>query len=84
MVPGHVIAGPLVTLSTALGLPPFFTMATPTSASTSTQPAPSSKPLVATGDWTKNLVHLAKTAELKYELNTSIEPPGTIIGYLFL
>ncbi|KAF9792805.1 hypothetical protein BJ322DRAFT_1031492 [Thelephora terrestris] len=40
-------------------------MATPTSASTSTHPAPSSKPLVATGDWTKNLVHLAKTAELK-------------------
>ena len=23
-------------------------------------------PLVATGDWTKDLVHLAKTAELKY------------------
>ncbi|KAF9652890.1 hypothetical protein BDM02DRAFT_3108526 [Thelephora ganbajun] len=40
-------------------------MATPTTASTSTQPVPPSKPLVATGDWTKNLVHLAKTAELK-------------------
>ena len=26
----------------------------------------SSAPLVATGDWTKDLVHLAKTAELKY------------------
>jgi hypothetical protein len=25
-----------------------------------------SSPLVATGDWTKDLVHLAKTAELKY------------------
>jgi hypothetical protein len=23
-------------------------------------------PLVATGDWTKDLIHLAKTAELKY------------------
>ena len=26
----------------------------------------SSTPLVATGDWTKDLIHLAKTAELKY------------------
>ena len=25
-----------------------------------------STPLVATGDWTKDLIHLAKTAELKY------------------
>lgn len=58
-------------------------MATPTTASTSTQPAPSSKPLVATGDWTKNLVHLAKTAELKYGPNTSIEPEGIVID-LFL
>ena len=49
-------------------------MATPTNASTSAQQAPSSKPLVATGDWTKNLVHLAKTAELKYAPNKSIEP----------
>lgn len=37
------------------------------STSTSTQSAP----LVATGDWTKDLVHLAKTAELKYVFNTS-------------
>jgi hypothetical protein len=39
------------------------------SASTSTQaPAQAGKitqPLVAQGDWTKNLVQLAKTAELK-------------------
>ena len=55
----------------------LFAMATPT-ASTSTQPAPTSKPLVATGDWTKNLVHLAKTAELKYVPNTSIEPEKII------
>jgi len=54
-------------------------MATPTTASTSSQPAPSLKPLVATGDWTKNLVHLAKTAELKYGPNTSIEPEGIVI-----
>ena len=27
---------------------------------------PSHSPLVTTGDWTKDLVHLAKTAELKY------------------
>ena len=32
---------------------------------TTTQPAQTSAPLVATGDWTKDLVHLAKTAELK-------------------
>jgi len=56
-------------------------MATPTTASTSTQPAPPSKPLVATGDWTKNLVHLAKTAELKYGPNTSIEPEGMVIDF---
>lgn len=30
------------------------------------QQANSSTPLIATGDWTKDLVHLAKTAELKY------------------
>jgi hypothetical protein len=40
------------------------------SASTSTQAPPvhagkSSQPLIAQGDWTKNLVQLAKTAELK-------------------
>lgn len=29
-------------------------------------PVPNAAPLVATGDWTKDLVHLAKTAELKY------------------
>ena len=29
------------------------------------QSSGSSAPLVATGDWTKDLVHLAKTAELK-------------------
>jgi hypothetical protein len=36
---------------------------------TTTQPqtqANSSSPLVATGNWTENLVQLAKTAELKY------------------
>jgi hypothetical protein len=54
-------------------------MATPATASTSTQPGPPSKPLVATGDWTKNLVHLAKTAELKYAPNTSIEREKTVI-----
>jgi len=57
----------------------LFPMATPTTASTSTQPAPPSKPLVATGDWTKNLVHLAKTAELKYAPNTFIEPEKIVI-----
>jgi len=36
-----------------------------TSAASSSSTAPQAKPLVATGDWTKNLVHLAKTAELK-------------------
>jgi len=44
------------------------------SASTSTQQAPAQagksstqqQPLIAQGDWTKNLVQLAKTAELKY------------------
>jgi hypothetical protein len=39
------------------------------SASTSTQPpaqaGKSTHPVVAQGDWTKNLVQLAKTAELK-------------------
>ena len=60
----------------------LFPMATPTTASTSTQPAPPSKPLVATGDWTKNLVHLAKTAELKYAPNTSIEPEKIVIDLL--
>jgi hypothetical protein len=42
------------------------------SASTSTQQAPAqagksttTQPLVTQGDWTKNLVQLAKTAELK-------------------
>lgn len=29
-------------------------------------PVSNAAPLVATGDWTKDLVHLAKTAELKY------------------
>jgi hypothetical protein len=29
-------------------------------------PSTSTTPLVATGDWTKDLIHLAKTAELKY------------------
>jgi hypothetical protein len=37
---------------------------------TTTQPAQANaSPLVATGDWTKDLVHLAKTAELKYVYN---------------
>ncbi|KAH9928455.1 uncharacterized protein BXZ73DRAFT_48421 [Epithele typhae] len=37
-----------------------------TPASASAQPSTSaSTPILATGDWTKNLVHLAKTAELK-------------------
>jgi hypothetical protein len=35
---------------------------------TTTQPTQANAlPLVATGDWTKDLVHLAKTAELKYD-----------------
>lgn len=40
----------------------------PPSASTSAAAgaSPNAPPLVATGDWTKDLVHLAKTAELKY------------------
>jgi hypothetical protein len=47
----------------------FFSMAS-ASASTSTQAPPaqagkSMQPLIAQGDWTKNLVQLAKTAELK-------------------
>jgi len=36
-----------------------------TQAASSSSTPPTAKPLVATGDWTKNLVHLAKTAELK-------------------
>lgn len=40
------------------------TPSTSAAASTSTNPQ-NSTPLVATGDWTKDLVHLAKTAELK-------------------
>jgi len=36
-----------------------------TQASSSSSTSSSSKPLVATGDWTKSLVQLAKTAELK-------------------
>jgi hypothetical protein len=31
------------------------------------------QPLVATGDWTKDLVHLAKTAELKYVLHIILQ-----------
>jgi hypothetical protein len=57
-------------------------MATPTTASTSAQPASSSKPLVATGDWTKNLVHLAKTAELKYD-RPPVERDEITIGIFF-
>jgi len=34
-------------------------------ASTSAQANPSNGPVIAKGDWTKDLVHLAKTAELK-------------------
>ena len=34
-------------------------------ASSSSVPVSASTPILATGDWTKNLVHLAKTAELK-------------------
>jgi hypothetical protein len=42
--------------------PPSAGTSAAASASTNAQ----STPLVATGDWTKDLVHLAKTAELKY------------------
>lgn len=45
------------------------------SASTSTtshaQPATNHGPITATGDWTKSLVHLAKTAELRYAARLS-------------
>jgi hypothetical protein len=47
-------AGPSASTSVA----PLDTAAQPAQANAS--------PLVATGDWTKDLVHLAKTAELKY------------------
>lgn len=47
----------------------------------------SSTPLVATGDWTKDLIHLAKTAELKYvHLSFSEKSPNYVhlsLGDLF-
>lgn len=47
-------------------------MATGASAPSSSNP---SQPVLASGDWTKNLVHLAKTAELKYVPLSPIPPP---------
>ena len=41
-------------------------MASSTPAASSSSSAPHSAPILAQGDWTKNLVYLAKTAELKY------------------
>ncbi|KAK7694112.1 hypothetical protein QCA50_003688 [Cerrena zonata] len=40
-------------------------MASTAGPSASSAPPPTSTPILAQGDWTKNLVHLAKTAELK-------------------
>ncbi|KAJ3756227.1 hypothetical protein EV360DRAFT_95809 [Lentinula raphanica] len=48
--------------STATNVPAPATSTANTMASSA---APSNGPLVATGDWTRDLVHLAKTAELK-------------------
>lgn len=39
----------------------------------------SSAPLVATGDWTKDLVHLAKTAELKCVFIIVVSPDPLIV-----
>jgi hypothetical protein len=45
---------------------PHATTTTAAAATTAPSPAlPKSQPLVATGDWTTELVQLAKTAELK-------------------
>ena len=44
----------------------------------------STSPLVAQGDWTKNLVHLAKTAELKYAsslLSFHFNPDGIFASF---
>ena len=38
-----------------------------------------STPLVATGDWTKDLIHLAKTAELKYVILVSSQHHRNIV-----
>jgi hypothetical protein len=54
----QVITIPAAGPSGSLSVPPLDTTTPPTQANVS--------PLVATGDWTKDLVHLAKTAELKY------------------
>lgn len=41
-------------------------MSSGAAAASSSSSVSNSTPLLATGDWTKNLVHLAKTAELKF------------------
>lgn len=38
----------------------------PAQPSSATAPGAASTPLLATGDWTRSLIQLAKTAELKY------------------
>lgn len=61
-------AGPSVAVATQVNLsagPSGNTSVAPLDTTTQLAQANAS-PLVATGDWTKDLVHLAKTAELKY------------------
>ena len=47
------------------------------------QGSSTSAPLVATGDWTKDLVHLAKTAELKcvFIIYISLVVAGIVLDY---
>ena len=53
--------------------PSASTSVAPLDTTTQEQPAQANaSPLVATGDWTKDLVHLAKTAELKYAERLSL------------
>ncbi|KAF9062784.1 hypothetical protein BDP27DRAFT_1385081 [Rhodocollybia butyracea] len=62
---------PVATSTTPAPVPVASTSASnvnnslPSAPSGSGSTAPTSGPLVATGDWTRDLVHLAKTAELK-------------------
>lgn len=94
--PGSASAGPAAsptvrhaqpTLSTAGTVAPndTFTQPTPTSASQPQTPATQtqSTPLIAQGDWTKNLVHLAKTAELKCVSAFSVQPPPFLMKLRF-
>ncbi|KAG6888147.1 hypothetical protein C0995_010316 [Termitomyces sp. Mi166 len=60
-IPAQIING-------NIGIAPQDTTHHPHTPQSQSQPQPqasTSTPLVATGDWTKDLVHLAKTAELK-------------------